>query len=479
MDFITQEREKILFTDNSAQQSMVDVLEDTNKKISSLEFTNSLHGDLDFSVLFDMGFRGIETIIIPEGNVTNISNLPKGLNTFICKNNLILSIKSLPSSLNTIIINNNYLSEIDVTHIKNLTVLDVQNNHIRSLENLPSTITELKCDFNKLERLNLTELTNLTKLHISNNNITVIENLPENLVEFEMENTPSIEFRNIDADDLIDSMKTEKQEENDYCDTLDRYFTLKNKYEKKMKKDMKGIYDKNNKKRSRNRILAMNHPCIRCKRLVNTIFSKTDDKYIAICGDSQNPCDLNIEIYNGQFTNTKSMIIYSCEDLTNIKNIIIEQKLDNLFSYVSEEDSVKLFKNQLKAYNTESSHYHNLTTEYNELLNEKETQDRITALNDEIFLLKEDITQTLNEYKKANNKELLRDAVGIQINDIIPKMRNIHMLKNEINQEYRSFARENENEKLKIKRIFNYPRLIHKYETNLAEPPNVISFTSN
>ena len=479
MDFITQEREKILFTDNSAQQSMVDVLEDTNKKISSLEFTNSLHGDLDFSVLFDMGFRGIDTIIIPEGNVTSISNLPKGLNTFICKRNLILSIKSLPSSLNTIIINNNYLSEIDVTHIKNLTVLDVQNNHIRSLENLPSTITELKCDFNKLERLNLTELTNLTKLHISNNNITVIDNLPENLVEFEMENTPSIEFRNIDADDLSNLMKTEKPEENDYCDTLDSYFTLKNKYEKDKKKEMKKIYDKNNKKRSRNRILAMNYPCIRCKRLVNTIFSKTDAKYIAICGDSQNPCDLNIEIYNGQFTSMEGMMEHDLKNLMNIKNLIIEQKLDNLFSYVSEEDSVKLFKDQLTAYNTESRHYNRLTTENNELLNEKETQDRITALNNEIFVLKEDITQRLNEYKETSNKELLREAVDIQITNIIPKMRSIHMLKNEINREYQSFARENENEKLKIKRIFNYPKLFHKYETNLAEPPNVISFTSN
>ena len=123
MDFITQEREKILFTDNTAQQRMVDLLEDMNKKISTLEFSNSLHGDLDFSVLFDMGFRGIDTIVIPEGNITDITNLPKGLNTFICKRNLIVSIKSLPSSLTNITINNNYLSEIDVSHIKNLTIL--------------------------------------------------------------------------------------------------------------------------------------------------------------------------------------------------------------------------------------------------------------------------------------------------------------------------------------------------------------------
>tara|TARA_B100000902_G_C27292189_1_gene907790 strand:- start:170 stop:1606 length:1437 start_codon:yes stop_codon:yes gene_type:complete len=478
MDFITQEREKILFTDNTAQQRMVDLLEDMNKKISTLEFSNSLHGDLDFSVLFDMGFRGIDTIIIPEGNITDITNLPKGLNTFICKRNLIVSIKSLPSSLTNITINNNYLSEIDVSHIKNLTILDVQNNNIHSLENLPSTITELRCDYNKLERLNLTELTNLKKLHISNNNITVIENLPEDLVEFQMENTPSIEFRNIEADNLNELISAETEEDNDYYDTLDKYFSLKNKYENKMKKAMKQVYDKNNKRKSQSKIASMKYQCIRCKRMVNTIFSTKDNRYIAICGDSQNPCDLKIEIYNGQFTHIENMLIDANDSLNDIKNIIIEQKLDNLFGYVNESDSVKLFKDQITAYNEEMNNYNYIKNMHDELLNKKETQDRIAALKNEVFVLKDDITQLLDEYKKTENKEILKNAVDTQITKIIPKMRNIHMLKNEINEELLMFAKDS-NKKNKIGHIFNYPILLNKLEYNLAEKPNVISFTSN
>jgi len=478
MDFITQEREKILFTDNTAQQRLIDLLEDMNKKISTLEFSNSLHGDLDFSVLFDMGFRGIDTIIIPEGNITDITNLPKGLNTFICKRNLIVSIKSLPSSLINITINNNYLSEIDVSHIKNLTILDIQNNNIRSLENLPSTITELKCDYNKLERLNLTELTSLKKLHISNNNITVIENLPEDLIEFKMENTPSIEFRNIEADNLNELITAEKEEDNDYYDTVDKYFSLKNKYENKMKKAMKQVYDKNNKRKSQKKIAFMKYECIRCKRMVNTIFSMKDNRYIAICGDSQNPCDLKIEIYNGQFTHIENVLIDAQDSLHDIKNIIIEQKLDNLFGYVSEDDSVSLFKNQITAYNEEMNNYNYIKKMHDELLNKKETQDKINALKNDVFLLKDDITQLLDEYKKTENKEILKNAVDMQITKIIPKMRNIHMLKNDINEERKMFAKDNK-EKDKIGHIFNYPILLNKLEYNLAENPNVISFTSN
>ena len=57
-------------------------------------------------------------------------------------------------------------------------------------------------------------------------------------------------------------------------------------------------------------------------------------------------------------------------------------------------------------------------------------------------------------------------------------MRNIHMLKNEINEEQQMFANDS-NKKDKIGHIFNYPNLLNKLEYNLAEKPNVISFTSN
>jgi hypothetical protein len=172
------------------------------------------------------------------------------------------------------------------------------------------------------------------------------------------------------------------------------------------------------------------------------------------------------------------MLIDAHDSLNDIKNIIIEQKLDNLFGYVNESDSVKLFKDQITAYNEEMNNYNYIKNMHDELLNKKETQDRIATLKNEVFLLKDDITQLLDEYKKTENKEILKNAVDTQITKIIPKMRNIHMLKNEINEELLMFAKDS-NKKDKIGHIFNYPILLNKLEYNLAEKPNVISFTSN
>ena len=124
------------------------------------------------------------------------------------------------------------------------------------------------------------------------------------------------------------------------------------------------------------------------------------------------------------------------------------------------------------------NNYNYIKKMHDELLNKKETQDKINALKNDVFLLKDDITQLLDEYKKTENKEILKNAVDMQITKIIPKMRNIHMLKNDINEERKMFAKDNK-EKDKIGHIFNYPILLNKLEYNLAENPNVISFTSN
>ena len=47
---------------------------------------------------------------------------------------------------------------------------------------------------------------------------------------------------------------------------------------------------------------AVKIPCVKCNRPVGTQFLIKDDKYIAACGDTKNPCNLDIKIYNGIFT---------------------------------------------------------------------------------------------------------------------------------------------------------------------------------
>jgi|TARA_Y100000389_G_scaffold204641_1_gene258536 hypothetical protein len=475
MDFVSQEREKILLNDNTAQERLVNILETMNIKNTTLEINESLSGDLDFSILSTNGFRSIQTIIIPQGSITSINNLPDGLNNFVCKDNLLLNIETFPSSLTTIIINNNYLTYIDVSNIKNLKELDVNNNKIDILENLPPSLVELKCEYNKLQSLNLTNLPNLKILHISNNNIIVIENLPDDLIDFRTENTPNIEYRNTNVESIsINDNNESISMLNEYYDKLNKYFQLKNNYEIKRRNKLKQIYKDNKNKRRRNMLISSyKSPCIKCKRPVNTIFTKDTNKYIAICGDINSPCELNIKIYNGEYAPSDLILSENYEQIQIIKNIIIEQKLDTLFSYVDEEESKILYNKQMKAYNTESEIYTTILNKITKSLNDNEKNEELSKLKNEVFDLKERMVLLQNDYKQNNNKQLLTDMTNMYITDVLPKFKRIQMLNYEIYEKYLHFYPKDE---LETRSIFKYPYLLNKLEYNLAEEPNVLSF---
>ena len=66
MDLIKEKRETIIKDNNTAQERLNDILENLPKSSEVLEITeqNLLHGDLDFSVLQELGMGNITTIIL-------------------------------------------------------------------------------------------------------------------------------------------------------------------------------------------------------------------------------------------------------------------------------------------------------------------------------------------------------------------------------------------------------------------------------
>jgi len=66
------------------------------------------------------------------------------------------------------------------------------------------------------------------------------------------------------------------------------------------------------------------------------------------------------------------------EDNADIKDAIIRQKLDTLFNYESEEDSVKKFKKELEAYTENSKIYKQLLNKQNEIYHNEDKARLIT-----------------------------------------------------------------------------------------------------
>jgi hypothetical protein len=465
-----EQREYVIKGNNTAQPQLLSILENLTKYVKEIEIKEALYGDLDFSVLKELGYGNIKSIILNEGQITNIIGLPEDLLHFECNRNLLISMDELPTSLKYLKIRDNFLTSIDLSTLDNLETLNVAYNKITGLEKLPKKLVELVCDNNKIERLNLTDIHDLKVLNVSNNPITLIENLPSGIVEFKMDNTPSIEFRNSTIPSFEEKEDTEETTSKNYLDSLNEYFKLKQDYETKKKDMMKKAF-KNEPSRKMGKLAALSvkPPCINCKRPVGTIFSnRENDTYTAICGDKGNPCNLNIKIYNGKTINLPYILNIYKEEIEDIKDTIISQKLDTLFSYVTEEKSVQLFKKELETYNSNSKIFKNLLDKYNELYENKDKKEMIQKKSETIYLLIEKINDLLKEYEKTNNKSILKLAINMQINELYPEIRNMRLLKNEV-------LELNEEEEGKFK-VFSYPVALNKIDYDFGEKATVIKF---
>jgi Leucine-rich repeat (LRR) protein len=477
MNVIKEQRDNVIQNNNTAQDRLIAILENIPKSTEVLEFKEELHGDLNFSILTDFEMGNIQSIILKEGEVTSIIGLPSQLKTLECSRNLLEDLENLPEKLETLIISHNYLEIIQLSNLNVLQKLNISHNQIEDVENLPGSLTEFICNNNKLKSLNLNELTELKTLNISNNPITLVENLPEGIVNFVMENTPSIEFRNSSLNSLskdsflIEKEEEEKKQKKSYEESLFEYFRLKQQYEQSVRKIKRDAYrNEPTKKMGRMAALSIKPKCINCKRPVGSLFSKrNDDKYTILCGDTSNPCNLNVQIFNGGYVHFVDFIDILKDELNVTKEAIIRQKLDTIFSYISEEQSIEIFKKELESYNSSSTSYKEYLNMYEEYYHSSQKKEFIQKKNNKIFLLNEKVTELLEEYKKTNNTEFLKTALKIQINEIYPEVRNRSLLENKI--------RELDNDESSNNyKLFKYPVEISKLAYNLKEEPRVMKY---
>ena len=472
MNIIQEQRDNILKENNTAQAYLKDFLEKFNKASRDITILEPLHGDLDFSVLKDYGITNITKIVLTKGDITSIIGLPESVLEFECPDNLLVSLDGLPNNISRLEIPYNYLEDFDLSSLTKLETLIINDNKLTTIENIPSNIKELNCSNNNLSFLNLMGVVRLEKLIVSNNPITVIENLPEGIVDFQMENTPSIKFRNSSAAAIVENNEPKEKQKN-IKDALNEYFKLKSKYEEMVYDMKKKIFEKADTKRQAKRdVLTIKPPCMKCKRPVGTVFSKKNGRYNAICGDSTKPCGLDIQIFvRDSNQQLDYMLEIFREDSEESKDNIIRQKLNTLFNYTSEERSIQLFKKELEKYNSNSNIYKSFIDKNNELFHSIDKKHLIEKKNDEIFHLIERVNALLKEYENTQNKELLKQAVHIQVKEIQPEIRNLRNLKYEIME-----LNENTENYQRKYSLYQYPVELSKLNSDFGEPMRVIKF---
>lgn len=466
-----EEREDVITNNNTAQEKFTAFVEQLSKPIKKVEILEPLYGDLNLNIFQDLNLGIPEEIYFQKGQITSFTNIPNGIKILSCPNNFLISIENLPTTLEKINLEYNFLENIDVSNLKFLEELNINHNQIQEISKLPSSLKNLKCEYNKLEYLNLNNLNELKTLHISNNLITVIENMPEGIEDFQKENLPSIEFRNSGEPEIKNKEENEKRRlKKDFYNDLKQYFKLKSKYEKKEKELKKNAYQKaDTKKMAKNAVKKVKPPCIKCKRLVGTIFQKKNNTYTAICGDDTQPCKLNIKLYCGNYLHFDEGIDLFQNSLEDIKTNIIKQKMDNIFGYTDDETAKIKYEALLQDYNEEKDILQEMYDRRDEVYENRDKKEQVKNKKRELFTYIEDNKAILDEFKQTKNKQLIKDLVFNNVRNVHREARTISQIENEI-IEMNYYKDEN------IYKVYKFPMLFHKSEINLGEPEVVKNF---
>ena len=369
-----------------------------------------LSGDIDTS---ELKGRGISELWFSNGGITSLNGLPDGLKRLVVRENQLnsLPIHELP---NLVILDaeSNNIEDENLESLLNLSHINLAKNRLRQVRDLPPKLIEANFDYNSdLNSVDLESAKSCKKMscrgskaitiHCANNECNIIT---DDGARIRRGGGPK---KTVKASETIAYPDPEE--------AFDKYYQLKADYEESIKKAIRKIKgaEKMPKQERIKKTRQYMPKCVSCDRNGGTHFDRSMDKVLtARCAVKSNPCELHIEIKLGDDMEPRETIDYFEQYIAKIKDNIIRLKLDTLFNYVSENESVDKFTKlsgnlNNPALTKQLSEYKHF---FENQMNNPETNQTIRTITERIYERLADIHQILNEYRQnSENKRLMKD----------------------------------------------------------------------
>ena len=217
---------------------------------------------------------------------------------------------------------------------------------------------------------------------------------------------------------------------------MDEYYKLKHTYEKKVSSALNKIYSKTDKSPEKKRATAKKYvpPCINCKRKVGSVFSNDNLKYFIKCGDSEEPCNLNFSASRDIIINLEDIVDTRDKHIDNIRVSIIRTKLDFLFKYANEADTLSRFEKQKNELNVENEHFYKRKEELSKRLNNYDRQLN-NSINKGVYneTMKQ-IRENSTEFKKSGEINYLNENALLTKDVMMPLLKKIRETKYDVSK---------------------------------------------
>lgn len=261
----------------------------------------------------------------------------------LSKNVLTSLPRILPAAMEEFYVNHNRLDLIDVSSLPRLRIFHAEHNDLVNVIGLVDKIATTESN----------TLNNATSLLGKTPKPTTMTTLTDLRIE---EGNPRLHLDSLLPFSLLHKKKKIAKEEHvfaEYLAGLREYFALKDVYDKKDRRRRALIAQKSRERGIQNMSQILHDfkgKCVRCGRRVTTVFEMRDRRFRVQCGDLEDPCDLHIELYRGDYIPFDAMYTDLYHHIRQQKEQIIRMKMDTLFNYVGEKQTATQFKKKAEEF---------------------------------------------------------------------------------------------------------------------------------
>jgi len=274
----------------------------------------------------------------------------------------------------------------------------------------------------------------------------------------------------------------------EFLKALERYYKLKSQYDKYVASkssssssrptDPAALRKYLKQKKVNFQKQSRRYKCLICSQPGGIIFSDADRTLSARCGNPDHPCNLDIQLFVGQFISYEELMTYWMDEYNESVSAVMELKYDLLFNYVTEPEMKEQLVPVKEELDESKAELDNSLSSFINIVDNKERKELLKmsrAQLEEYILAMKEYRET---YKKNPSPQILRDSMDTYKDKIVPLLKTIHSAL------YTSmdfdFERSQEDKdkfgaRLTHTEIVDSPFSLQDLEVNIGDPPAIIA----
>ena len=225
----------------------------------------------------------------------------------------------------------------------------------------------------------------------------------------------------------------------DFDTAVFRYYKLKRDYQKQTNKLVKELYnnDSLSNQEKHKKYLESKKKCIKCGKSGGTIFTETANMLTATCGNVESPCKLDIKIQKASYNNIIYTLRSQNQEVNKYKNQIISTKLDYMFGFKNQSDTIQKFEELKTDLVKIVKSYQENTQRYIDTIYNSSNKEKIDILNGQLDSNIISFKELIENYNKEGDLQYVKDALELYVNTIKIISKELNTLKYKVQEVYK------------------------------------------